>query len=140
MQRLAVAHAPNEVGTCLVGQYSRDGHEAVVVALAPLTPDSKAGQWSFVRGIVGLRAFFESTRHRFRGRRHRVGEWHSHPNAAPTPSAIDDDNQMELARTETERLPEAILIIIGHDLTERPSLGVSVYSRTRGRIELTSFR
>jgi hypothetical protein len=43
---------------------------------------------------------------------------------------------MDLARAEKEKLPEAILIIVGGDLRKRPSLGVYVYSRKREKITL----
>jgi hypothetical protein len=136
MQRLAIEHCPNEVGTSLVGQYTPDGHEAIIVTIAPLPADSTLGRWCFTRGILGLREFFESVRRRFRGRRRRVGEWHSHPCVAPIASGTDDYHQTELARSEAEKLSEAILVILGDNLEKKPSLGVYVYSRMRGRIQL----
>ena len=136
MQRLAAKHSPDEVGTSLAGRYDENGHEAVIASLGPLTPDSVGTQFTFTRGIAGLWDFFESIRRRFRGSRYRVGEWHSHPSAVPIASATDDRNQMELALAVSEKLPEAVLIIVGGDLAKRPSLRVYVYSRERGKIRL----
>jgi proteasome lid subunit RPN8/RPN11 len=136
MVRLAVAHYPNEVGTPLVGHYSKDGRFAYVTSIAPLPPDSRGTRFSFIRGVIGLREFFEKLGQRFRGNRYRVGEWHSHPYAVPRPSVTDNRNQTELAGDARERLPEAILIILGGDAAKAPALGVFVYSRDRGQVEL----
>ncbi len=136
MIRLAVSHYPNEVGTPIIGHYSRDGGVAYITSIAPIPPDSKGGRFSFVRGVVGLREYFAQLARRFRGSRYRVGEWHSHPYAGPRPSGTDDRNQTELANDERECLPEAILIILGGDASTSPALAVFIYSRQRGRIEL----
>jgi proteasome lid subunit RPN8/RPN11 len=136
MIRLAVASYPNEVGTPLVGHYSKDGAIAYITTLAPLPPDSSGTRSSFIRGVVGLREYFGQLGRRFRGNRYRIGEWHSHPNASPHPSGTDDQNQSDLARDEREALSEAILVILGGSAAETPNLGVFVYSRHRGRIEL----
>lgn len=137
MSRLAAAHYPNEIGTPLVGHYSRDGQTAYVTSIGPVPSDSKSSRFSFVRGIVGLAEFFRGLGKRFRGKRYRVGEWHSHPEGLPDPSRTDDENQLALAKDKHEHLPEAILIIVGGHPTRRPSLGVFVYSRDRGRVDLT---
>ena len=120
MIRLAVAHYPDEVGTPLVGHYSADGQIAYVTSIAPLPPDSKGERFSFIRGVAGLPEFFHRLGRRFRGHRYRVGEWHSHPNAAPRPSGTDNENQSALASDEREGLPEALLVILGGDAATKP--------------------
>jgi integrative and conjugative element protein (TIGR02256 family) len=136
MRRLALEHTPMEVGTSLIGYYSRDGRTAFITSLAPLPQDSEGTRYTFVRGIVGLAEHLTAVFRRFRGKRYRVGEWHSHPNAAPIPSSTDDRFQCSLAADVCEQLPEAILLIIGDNFRDRPALGVYVYSRIRGRVDL----
>lgn len=136
MKRMAIAHRPNEVGTPLVGHYSRDGQIAYITSIGPLPPDSKGSRFSFTRGVVGLSDFFQRLSRQCRGQRYRVGEWHSHPGATPEPSPVDDKNQGALAADDRERLPEAILLILGGDAEHKPTLGVFVYSKSRGRVEL----
>ena len=136
IKEMAQAHYPNEVGTSLVGCYSDDGFEASVLELAPLTPDSKGSHTSFYRGIAGLRKFFAKLRRTFSGKRHYVGEWHSHPGAAPLPSKTDDQNQGAIATDTKTDCPECILIIIGCTLSNVDEIGVFVYSRKRGRVVL----
>jgi proteasome lid subunit RPN8/RPN11 len=136
MLKMASEHYPNEVGTPLVGYYSDDGSTAHITSIGPLPPDSRSARFTFVRGIIGLSDFFKSLGKRFRGQRYRVGEWHTHPNGMPKPSGTDNRNQLALANDHREALPEAILIIIGGNPIETPSLGVFVYSRKTGRIDL----
>ena len=133
---MAQAHSPNEVGTSLVGCYSNNGFEASVLDLTPLSPDSKGSRTSFYRGVAGLKKFFTKLRQTFSGKRHYVGEWHSHPGAAPLPSQTDDRHQLAMAKDPNTACPECILIIIGHTLSNVDEIGVFVYSRKRGRVLL----
>ena len=136
MTEMAQAHYPKEVGTSLVGCYSDDGFEASILELAPLSPDSKGSRTSFYRGVAGLRGFFTKLLRTYAGKRHYVGEWHSHPDAAPIPSDTDNRNQLEIALDTKTNCPECILIIIGGTFSNINEIGVFVYSRKRGRVML----
>ena len=135
--KVAQAHYPNEVGTSLVGCYSDNGFEASVLDLAPLSSDSKGTRTSFYRGIAGLQKFFAKLQEIFSDKRYYVGEWHSHPNAAPIPSGTDDRNHSAIARDTKTNCPECILVIIGGFLANFNELGVFVYSKKRGKIVLS---
>jgi integrative and conjugative element protein (TIGR02256 family) len=135
MRRLAATHHPNEVGTSLVGTYSDDGHRATVTALAPLTNDSRGARSTFYRGASGLGQFFRGLFTSSKGLAHYVGEWHSHPGGVPTPSGTDDANMFAIASAAEAKCPECILMIVATN-GDRAELGVFVYSRTRGRIEM----
>jgi len=136
MLEMAQAHSPKEVGTSLVGCYSDNGFEASVLDLAPLSPDSKGSRTSFYRGITGLRKFWTKLRKTFSGKRHYLGEWHSHPDAAPLPSQRDNRQQVAIAKDINTACPECILILIGHTLSDVDEIAVFVYSRKQGRIPL----
>ena len=135
MTEMAQEHYPNEVGTPLVGCYSDDGFKASVLDLAPLSPDSKGRRTSFYRGTVGLRKFFTKLRQTFSDKRHYVGEWHSHPDGAPTPSGTDDRNQLDITMDTKTNCPECILIILGGPNFNE--VGVFVYSRKQGKVILS---
>ena len=137
MTEMAQAHYPNEVGTSLVGCYSKNGFKASVLDLAPLSTDSKGTRTSFYRGTAGLRKFFTKLRKTFSGKRYYVGEWHSHPDNAPIPSSTDDQNQLAIANETKTNCPECILIIIGGNCLDLKQMGVFVYSRKHGKIELS---
>ena len=137
MMEMVRAHYPNEVGTSLVGCYSENGFEVSVLDLAPLSPDSKGSRTSFYRGVAGLGKFFIKLRQTFSGKRHYVGEWHSHPNAAPLPSQTDDLHQLAIAKDTNTGCPECILILIGHTLSNVNEIGVFAYSRKQGKVLLS---
>lgn len=136
MLDIAQEHYPNEVGTSLVGCYSSCGFEASILGVAPVSTDSKGSTNSFYRGVAGLRDFYSRLWRAFRGKRHYVGEWHSHPDAVPIPSRTDDRNQMAIAMDMHTNCPECILIIVGHTLSNSDEIGVFVYSRNSGRVAL----
>jgi len=133
---MARSHYPCEVGTSLVGCYSNDGFDATVLAMAPLSSDSKGSATSFYRGVKGLRGFFASLRRMYLGKRYYVGEWHSHPDASPIPSGSDDEDISAIASDTQVNCPECILVILGGNPYEVPELRVFVYSRKQGRIDL----
>lgn len=135
MLRLARSQAPVEVGTSLVGSYSDDGHHAEVQSLAPVSQDSRGARATFHRGVAGLRRFFRELFATSRGRTHYVGEWHSHPGGAPFPSGTDEVNTLEITHDPKSMCPECILIILALR-DDIPDLGVFVFSRVRGRIDL----
>jgi integrative and conjugative element protein (TIGR02256 family) len=136
MLAVAKRYAPIEVGTSLIGRYADNGWRAIVVGLAPLATDSKGSRNEFYRGVKGLRQFYRKLFKRFHRQRHYVGEWHSHPNGSPSPSTTDRVNQNAVAADHQTDCPEAILIILGGQLSSKPALGVFIESRTRGLIEL----
>lgn len=136
MWSMAVEHGLREVGTSLIGRYQHDGTKAWVLGLAPLTLDSKATRRTFIRGIQGLDQFFRRTQRRYRGKRHYIGEWHSHPTAAPVASNADDRSQAEISSAEESRCPAPILVIIGGDLGHKPEIAVYVHTRQRKRMAL----
>ncbi len=79
-------------------------------------------------GIVQIR--------KYKGKMYYIGDWHTHPNGSSTPSKTDDINQSAVASDKKANCPENILVIIGGSLNESPEIGVYVYSRRKGRIDL----
>ena len=136
MLRMAQEHQPVEIGSSLYGCYSSDGRRAIVLGTTPVPPDSRSSACSFVRGVMGLAEFFRDLFTRSRGRRHYVGEWHSHPNVSPQPSALDWARQREISEDPAMQCAECILIVLGGTLEHSPHLGVYVHSHERGRIVL----
>src|SRR5258708_3248054 len=136
MLKLALAQYPSEVGTSLVGSYSASGFRADVLGLAPLTRDSRSAPTWFVRGVSGLKLFYQGLLQRFRGLRHYVGEWHSHPDSSPSQSGTDRHSHLSIARDRAANCPEVVLIILGGQFPSKPQLEVSVYSRQRGEVHL----
>ena len=133
MMGMARKYYPNEVGTSLVGWYSSDQYTATVTDIAPMPPDSRGSRLSFHRGVRGTREFFSSLFRKTRGKRHYVGEWHSHPGGSPIASRADDINQSAIAADRSTDCRECILLILGGDFQSQTELQAYVYSRTRGK-------
>lgn len=136
LRKLASSHYPNEIGSSLVGCYSKCGYKAYILRPAPISSDSKGTRKSFYRGIAGLRRFFIKLREDKSGKQYYVGEWHSHPDSEPYPSTVDNKNQMSIASDVDTNCPECVLIILGGSPPDFQKLGVFVYSRTKGAVVL----
>ena len=137
MIRLATESLPQEIGTSLYGSYTADGFHAQVLGHGPVALDSRGSRFGFVRGIEGSRRFFVSLYRKTRGQKHYVGEWHSHPGGPPAPSGVDDINQTRIAQDARTNCPECIMLILAGIIPSAVSLGVYVYSRKHGRVDLT---
>lgn len=136
MLEMTKIHYPKEVGSSLVGCYSDNGFDSCVLDMAPLCPDSKSSTTFFYRGIKGLRKFYIKLWQSYMGEIYYVGEWHNHPNGIPIPSNTDDISQTAVAADNRVNCPENILVIVGGNLPCDQNLGVFVYSRRLGRIDL----
>lgn len=136
MSQMAKVHLPNEVGTSLVGSYSDNGSTAFVLDIAPLPGDSKATPVSFIRGIRGMKEFFERVTKRFKSKRFYIGEWHSHPFSDTDSSATDKWTHRDIAQDKNTSCAEVIMLVLGGDFEKHRSLSVSVHSCLRGLVQL----
>lgn len=103
---LSLAAGNKETGGCLFGSYDRDYNALYVYYMVKAPEDSVHTSMSFVRGFWGLTDEYnrinELTYHQVR----YLGEWHSHPNMANTPSAMDKKQFAELmAEQQSQDLP-----------------------------------
>lgn len=105
------AAGSREIGGVLMGEQIAPGHFRVV----DLSIDGQTGgRAHFVRSseahAEALNAFFQDTGHQYE-RFNYLGEWHSHPRFAVTPSTKDVTSMIDLV--EGERAIEfAILLIV----------------------------
>ena len=131
---------PLEVGSQLLGRYADDGFDAYLEEISPVPRDSESSRGTFMRGTAGLRAFFRRLQHRHGHKVHYLGEWHSHPGGAANASITDDRTLNAIARDDKANCSEAILIIVGGTPSKGRAVCAYVYSRKRGRIDLTPER
>jgi integrative and conjugative element protein (TIGR02256 family) len=84
-------HAPNaaEAGGVLLGRYLCDSNDVVVDDLTEPLPGDKRGRYSFHRAQKAHQQAIEQAWQTSNGTRTYLGEWHTHPEARPTPSCID---------------------------------------------------
>jgi integrative and conjugative element protein (TIGR02256 family) len=133
LKRFVSASGVNETGGLLFGYYTPGLEEAVVTLVTPAPADSRSGRTWFRRGIDGLQAL---VRQRWGERREfDLGEWHYHPNAAPTPSGQDVKQMLEIASDSKRRCPEPILLIIGGH-PDAWSFSATVFPRGRPAVPL----
>lgn len=100
------ASPEKETGGCLFGSYDRDYNIIYVYYMVSAPGDSIQTSVSFIRGFKGLTSEYERitklTYHQVR----YLGEWHSHPNMANTPSDTDKQQFKELWKEQqTQDLP-----------------------------------
>lgn len=112
--RLAGRAGRRETGGVLVGHYNEELDCAHVTCVSPPPRGSSATGTRFERGAVGLGPWLQRL---WTARRsaYYLGEWHFHPHASPEPSAQDCAQMKTLARRESVRCPEPILVVLGGD-------------------------
>ena len=98
-----------ERGGILLG-HRRGRHFEVLEATLPMRWD-RGSLLSFRRSARGHQAGSRQEMERSGGTVDWVGEWHSHPEAVPSPSGIDRASWREIAR---ERAAPMVFLIIGY--------------------------
>jgi integrative and conjugative element protein (TIGR02256 family) len=116
----------NETGGLLIGRYSDQRDLAIVSHVTGPARDSASGRAWFHRGVEGLQDLL--FRH-WRQQEYYLGEWHSHPGAAPVPSGTDAAQMKLFARAADYHCPEPVLLIVGGDLRSEWTLYARVYLR-----------
>lgn len=123
-----------ETGGILIGHYSEDLRTAIVTRATGPSTDARSGATWFVRGIRGLQELLDKLWGH--GQEYYLGEWHSHPDAAPHPSGRDVSQMREIANSDKYRCPEPILIILGGTRKGDPQVGADVFTRAGKRLVL----
>jgi integrative and conjugative element protein (TIGR02256 family) len=116
-----------ETGGVLLGRYDQNNTWATITFVTGPPTDSRSSRAGFVRGTRGLRALFDRL---WGDGEYYVGEWHFHPNAAPTPSEVDIDEMRRIASDATRECATPLLMIIGGDPTAAWSWTAHVLSGT----------
>jgi len=109
------ASPEKETGGCLFGSYDRDYNIIYVYYMVSAPGDSIQTSVSFIRGFKGLTSEYERitklTYHQVR----YLGEWHSHPNMANTPSDTDKQQFKELWKEQQSQDLPFVQMIHGNN-------------------------
>ena len=78
-----------EAGGVLIGRYLCDSDDIVVDQVTEPMPGDKRGRYFFHRAQKAHQHAIEQAWQASQGTRTYLGEWHTHPEAHPTPSGVD---------------------------------------------------
>lgn len=78
-----------EAGGVLMGRYLLGSHDVVIDALTVPMPGDRRTRYSFYRDKKRHQAAMDAAWRASGGHCTYLGEWHTHPEADPTPSGID---------------------------------------------------
>ncbi|MCD8739700.1 Mov34/MPN/PAD-1 family protein [Mucilaginibacter roseus] len=122
-------HYPKEFGGILIGYYM-EGQQQVIITGTLLPDDYRSSPSSFERGDKGLKerlkAVYEEEKPKI-----YVGEWHTHPNAAPIPSYTDLNALKEIVASDAVSIDHPIMLILGLDRKKcKPAFYVYMNKRT----------
>lgn len=108
-------HYPKEFGGFLIGYYSEDNkHLHITDTILP--KKYQASRYSFERSTNGienkLREYYAENPQKV-----YIGEWHTHPDNNPTPSATDISAINTIINSKNNSIENPILLIIGYSKT-----------------------
>lgn len=98
-----------EAGGILIG-YRRENHLQVTLTTSPF-PKDKRSRFRFFRQDAIHQKTAISYWKKTNSKGYYLGEWHSHPQDFPVPSAIDTDEWRKLA--ESSLGPDLLFLIVG---------------------------
>lgn len=106
------SHYPKEFGGFLIGYYSEDNKHLLITDTI-LPKKYHGSKYSFERSTKGieneLTEFYKSN-----PRKIYIGEWHTHPDNSPTPSATDISAINTIINNKQTSIPNPVLLIIGY--------------------------
>lgn len=124
MYKLGLHHYPFEFGGILVGVYSKDLKSCTITEVIPALKFQNSPTL-FERGTDGIiesltKLYIQNPAARY------VGEWHTHPNGVPHPSAIDIKTMHTIAEDVNVKITSPMLIILGLDKNNY-SVGIYIH-------------
>jgi len=109
--KTGLTYYPTEYGGILVGRYSDDYKTCFIVdTILPIK--SKSSRFLFERGNDGLGQKLTEYYNQEPSLIY-LGEWHTHPDNTPTPSATDRRAMKQIAQDEKVKITSPVLIILG---------------------------
>lgn len=106
------SYYPNEFGGFLVGYYS-DENRQLHITNTILPKIFKASKYYFERSTKGIEKKL-CTYYKENPKKFYVGEWHTHPDTSPIPSATDISAINAIINNQNACLANPVLLIIGY--------------------------
>lgn len=120
-------HAPHEVGGTLIGHYTENLSNAFVKHVIISKLEKKLHTNKFVRPSDDDDNQLERIYIRSKGRTHYLGEWHSHPSGAPTPSNKDTSTMASIAKSNNVGTNTPVMMIVGNDATSVSDCSLTIF-------------
>lgn len=102
-----------EAGGVLLGRWLADGLGFVVDDITEPLPEDRRTRSSFFRSGPGHMRAIEASLRDSGDTRGYLGEWHTHPEPSPTPSAVDLRDWRRRLRDDEVELPWVFFVIVG---------------------------
>lgn len=108
-------HAPDalEAGGLLLGHLERDGFDVVIDAVTLPKPSDVRARYNFERLDPGHAAAVRRAFEESRGARNHVGDWHTHAEPIPSPSAEDLAQWTDTLRSIVKPGEACFFVIVG---------------------------
>ena len=115
IKRQVAKHYPNECGGIFVGKVIVDDNKAIIEKMI-FPAKFKGTPVYFLRVSRFINQWLVKIFNQSNGASFYLGEWHSHPNAAPMPSRKDYDSMKRISENENIRIATPLLLIVGYDI------------------------
>lgn len=130
MREMAASSKPRETGGTLVGHYSEDFREAFVTEALEANIGARKQRVRFYRPPDDVDGQLARIYEESGGLTHYLGEWHTHPDAAPTPSPTDLSTLRGLARSRSVATDTPFMVILGGNLQTAASASCTLAEST----------
>lgn len=118
MHQLAGDMFPLETGGMLIGYVASTGEPVVTSVVGP-GPKAKHRRFKFTPDGPYQQAMLETHFRATDGRETYLGDWHTHPNGAPTLSYLDKCTLARIAKEPRSQITQPVMMILGGSDGER---------------------
>jgi len=130
MRKMAAISKPRETGGTLVGHYSGDLREAFVTRALEAGVGARKLRTRFYRPPDDVDGQLARIYEESEGLTHYLGEWHTHPDAPPTPSSTDLSALRGLARSRSVATDTPFMVILGGDFRTTATASCTLAEKT----------
>lgn len=106
-----------EAGGILIGHEPTVTRSLIIDRMTPPQPSDRRSRYRYTRDPAAHQALLESEWTVSCGRRTYMGEWHTHPEADPTPSPLDRRSNCRVMSEADYDVPFLIFAIVGTRIT-----------------------
>lgn len=117
MVTLSREKAPLETGGMLCGYWSTDRSHVVITHIIGPGPNAVHKWDRFRHDDKGQQPYLEAIWNKYDGAITFLGDWHTHPDYFSIQSELDKETHIKLSQYEPARVPNALMLILGHDFS-----------------------
>lgn len=132
--KTTINYYPGTICTALIGNMTEDGCSFYVDQVTPVFKDTYISHTLVKRGVEGLQEYIQEINKNSQIELYQIGDWHGHHKGETAPDKVDQEAAEAVMAANEDK--NYLQIIVGNESQKAAALGVYIYTKKYGRIDL----